>query len=45
MVVDGAEAPWLSQGVDSRMNMNFSLENLSAVWNYYDEQHLSLIHI
>jgi len=39
MVVDGAEAPWLSQGVDSRMNMNFSLENLSAVWNYYDEQH------
>lgn len=39
MVVDGAEAPWLSQGVDSRMNMNFSLENLSAVWNYYDDQH------
>ncbi|SHO77017.1 Similar to S.cerevisiae protein VID27 (Cytoplasmic protein of unknown function) [Malassezia sympodialis ATCC 42132] len=39
MVVDGAEAPWLSQGLDSRMNMNFSLENLSAVWNYYDEQH------
>ena len=38
MVVDGAESPWLSQGVDSRMNMNFSLENLSAVWNYYDEQ-------
>lgn len=38
MVVDGAESPWLSQGVDSRMNMNFSLENLSAVWNYYDDQ-------
>lgn len=38
MVVDGATAPWLSQSVDSRMNMNFSLENLSAVWNYYDEQ-------
>lgn len=37
MVVDGSEAPWLSQGLDSRMNMNFSLENLSAVWNYYDE--------
>ncbi|WFD30755.1 tRNA (guanine(9)-N(1))-methyltransferase [Malassezia sp. CBS 17886] len=37
MVVDGAEAPWLSQAVDSRMNMNFSSENLSAVWNYYDE--------
>lgn len=41
MVVDGASAPWLSQGVDSRMNMNFSLENASAVWNYYDEhQHV-----
>lgn len=41
MVVDGASAPWLSQGVDSRMNMNFSQENLSAVWNYYDEnQHV-----
>ncbi|WFD06303.1 tRNA (guanine(9)-N(1))-methyltransferase [Malassezia vespertilionis] len=39
MVVDGAEAPWLSQAVSSRMNMNFSLENLSSVWNYYDEEH------
>lgn len=38
MVVDGASAPWLSQAVDSRMNMNFSLENLSAVWNYYDAE-------
>ena len=37
MVVDGADSPWLSQGVDSQMNMNFSLENLSAVWNYCDE--------
>ncbi|WFC99797.1 tRNA (guanine(9)-N(1))-methyltransferase [Malassezia yamatoensis] len=36
MVVDGSSAPWLSQAVDSRMNMNFSLENLSAVWNYFD---------
>lgn len=36
MVVDGASAPWLSQAVDSRMNMNFSQENLSAVWNYFD---------
>ena len=39
MVVEGAESPWLSQGIDSQMNMNFSLENLSAVWNYYDESH------
>lgn len=39
MVVDGASAPWLSQAVDSRMNMNFSLENLSSVWNYYDTDH------
>lgn len=38
MVVQGADAPWLSQGLDSKMNMNFSHENLSAVWNYYDER-------
>ncbi len=37
MSISGEERHWLSQRVDAEMNMNFALENLSAVWNYFSE--------
>ncbi|KAL9933569.1 hypothetical protein V8E36_007745 [Tilletia maclaganii] len=33
--IASAEKRWVSQRVDVDMNMNFSLEQLSAVWNYF----------
>lgn len=36
--IRGEERQWLSQKVEAAMNMNFSPENLSAVWNYFDDQ-------
>ncbi|EPQ28398.1 uncharacterized protein PFL1_04225 [Pseudozyma flocculosa PF-1] len=36
--VRGATRRWLSQKVDTGLNMQFSPENLSAVWNYFDEE-------
>lgn len=30
---------WLSQQLDPSMNINFSAENLSAVWNYFESEH------
>ncbi|KAN0061049.1 Vacuolar import and degradation protein 27 [Thecaphora frezii] len=36
--IRGAERRWLSQKVEAAMNMNFSPENLSAVWNYFDDE-------
>ncbi|PWZ03326.1 putative VID27-involved in vacuole import and degradation [Testicularia cyperi] len=35
--IHGAEKMWLSQKVEADMNMNFSPENTSAVWNYFTE--------
>lgn len=35
--INGSERHWLSQRVDADMNMNFALDNLSAVWNYFTE--------
>ena len=35
LTIRGPDRRWLSQPVDAEMNMNFALENLSAVWNYF----------
>ncbi|KDN51969.1 VID27-domain-containing protein [Tilletiaria anomala UBC 951] len=37
LTVSGPERHWLSQRVGAEMNINFALDNLSAVWNYFTE--------
>ncbi|PWN53039.1 putative VID27-involved in vacuole import and degradation [Violaceomyces palustris] len=38
LAVTGENRQWLSQKIGAAMNMNFSSENLSAVWNYFDDE-------
>lgn len=41
LTISSLTRPWLSQQLDSSMNMHFSVENLSAVWNFVDgERHV-----
>jgi hypothetical protein len=35
--IQGADKTWLAQKVESDMNMNFSPEQTSAVWNYFTD--------
>ena len=35
--ISGADKVWLAQKVESDMNMNFSPEQTSAVWNYFTD--------
>lgn len=41
MTITSKTKNWLSQQLESSMNMHFAVENLSAVWNFYDgERHV-----
>lgn len=41
LAITSSKRQWLSQQLESSMNMHFSAENASAVWNFYDtERHV-----
>ena len=38
LAITSSTRQWLSQQLDSSMNINFAADNLSAVWNYFDAE-------